>query len=227
MNRSESIKNLAEALCKVQAEMPVVPFDSTNDFLKNRYSTLGKVIETSTPLLVKNGLSVAQLTVTQDGEIGVETALMHVSGEFISTTATLPIEPEKGKSIAQVAGSNISYLRRYALASILGIYSDEDTDGNGGGTARREAVKIEPKKQEASRPGNNHHLTIEEAYKVTNSKGEAYGTMSVTTLKKMLSALYKNLNGDTPPTNGEKEILLTKIAAAKTVLEEKESGGMN
>jgi len=38
---------------------------------------------------------------------------------------------ERGKSTAQVAGSVITYLRRYALAAILGIYADEDTDGNG------------------------------------------------------------------------------------------------
>jgi hypothetical protein len=37
---------------------------------------------------------------------------------------------EKGKSAAQVAGSIITYLRRYALAAALGIYADEDTDGH-------------------------------------------------------------------------------------------------
>ena len=33
------------------------------------------------------------------------------------------------QSAAQVAGSIISYLRRYAYASVLGMYADQDTDG--------------------------------------------------------------------------------------------------
>jgi len=35
-----------------------------------------------------------------------------------------------GKNLAQEAGKSITYLRRYALAAILGLYADEDNDGN-------------------------------------------------------------------------------------------------
>jgi hypothetical protein len=55
---------------------------------------------------------------------------MHSSGEYIESGMALPLGDEKGKSLAQVAGSIITYLRRYAYSAILGLYADEDTDGN-------------------------------------------------------------------------------------------------
>jgi hypothetical protein len=36
----------------------------------------------------------------------------------------------KGKTLVQELGSIITYLRRYSLASMAGVYSDQDTDGN-------------------------------------------------------------------------------------------------
>jgi hypothetical protein len=130
MEHSDSIANLATALSQAQAEMPSVPFDATNAFLKNRYASLGAMIETARPVLAAHGLSVSQIVVSYEGQIGVETVLMHTSGEWISNTAILPAGEEKGKSTAQVAGSLITYLRRYSYAAILGLYADEDTDGN-------------------------------------------------------------------------------------------------
>jgi len=229
MNKSESIKNLAIALGKAQAEMPVAIFDEVNAFLKNKYATLGKVIETATPIMGKNGLSYSQLTTGSGGEIGVETILMHESGEWISSTATLPIEAEKGKSKAQVAGSNISYLRRYALASILGIYSDEDNDGNNVGTANRTtnrpapATTRQPAREPQTQTSEKPTMTIEDAWKVTTSRGTKYGDMPINGLKKMISNLYKNLHSDNPVI--DKEVIKTKLQAATIVLKEKESGG--
>lgn len=152
MNKSESIKELAGALVKAQAAMPAVKFNSTNPFLKNKYADLGAVIDTSRPILAKNGLSVSQLVFTDIGHMGVETILMHESGEWISASAVLPLGDEKGKSQAQVAGSIVTYLRRYGLSSILGMYADEDGDGNAQSSANahkpaesQPAKKAEPK----------------------------------------------------------------------------------
>lgn len=130
MQKSESIKELASALTKAQGEMPAVKFNSTNPFLKNKYADLGAIIAAAKPVLAKHGLAVSQLSTSDDDRIGVETVLMHQSGEFIASSLSMEIADEKGKSSAQVAGSIITYLRRYALASILGMYADEDGDGN-------------------------------------------------------------------------------------------------
>ena len=59
----------------------------------------------------------------------MESILTHESGEFISEKILIPLTEEKGKSKVQCAGSTLTYLRRYSWASILGMYSDEDSDG--------------------------------------------------------------------------------------------------
>lgn len=133
MNSSESIAKLASALSKAQAEMPKVKFDAKNPFLKNSYASLGAVIDTTRPILAKYGFSLVQFPVSQEGRIGVTSRLIHESGEFLEETITLVPEMAKGLSINQSAGVTISYLRRYAHVSILNIYADEDTDGNGEG----------------------------------------------------------------------------------------------
>jgi hypothetical protein len=129
MNKSESIKNLAVALSHAQAKMPKVKFDAVNPFLKNKYATLGAVIETAKPILAEFGFSIAQFPVSQAMQIGVTTILIHESGEFIEDTIYMTPEHGKGVNDAQSAGIVISYLRRYAYVSILGIFAEEDTDG--------------------------------------------------------------------------------------------------
>ena len=146
MNKSETITKLATALAKAQAEMPAAAMNATNPFLKNRYADLGSVIQTAKPVLAKHGLSVSQLTGGYAGNIELTTILMHESGEWISSSIRLPLGDERGKSQAQVAGSIITYLRRYSLASILGMYADEDNDGN------EPASKPQPEHKPASKP---------------------------------------------------------------------------
>ena len=118
------------ALSKCQGELQAAKFNATNPFLKNKYADLGAVIDAARKPMTSNGLSVAQPVEIEGDTVGVTTILMHASGEWISSSAKMPMGEERGKSAAQVAGSIITYLRRYSLASILGIYADEDGDGN-------------------------------------------------------------------------------------------------
>ena len=62
--------------------------------------------------------------------VGVESILMHESGEFVAERILIPLSEEKGKTRVQCAGSTLTYLRRYSWAAILGMYSDEDSDGS-------------------------------------------------------------------------------------------------
>jgi hypothetical protein len=130
MDCSSSIKNLCDALSKAQTEMPVVQKDSVNPFLKNKYASLGAIIEATRPVLGKHGLAVMQFPIGMSPNIGVTTMVTHVSGEWIRESAYFSVGEEKGKSAAQVAGSIITYLRRYSYSGVLGVVSDEDTDGS-------------------------------------------------------------------------------------------------
>lgn len=147
MTKSESIKNLAEALCKFQASMEAITKDATNPFFKSKYASLSAIIEDTRAPLAKQGLSYAQFP-SSAGYL--ETILMHTSGEWLADTfAVLPI-PELRKvdgkvnlALApivtpQALGSAITYARRYALCSILGLQVEDD-DGN---EASKPEVKV-------------------------------------------------------------------------------------
>ena len=127
MNKSESIANLAQALCLFQGEVSNPKNSATNPFFKCKYAPLSEVINTIKPFLSKHGLSILQ-TPSGDGEhIIVTTLLMHSSGEWIEGE---PLILKADKVTAQGAGSAITYGRRYAISAILGISSEDDDDGN-------------------------------------------------------------------------------------------------
>lgn len=150
MNKSETIGKLSLALSKAQAEMPEVKKNAQNPFLKNKYADLGAVIEASRNVLAKNELAVTQFPVSDGDKIGVTTLLAHSSGEWLEDTILISATDAKGLSFAQSAGVVISYLRRYAWASILGMYADEDTDGHAPKSSEpiRQSGKVSPEKSD-------------------------------------------------------------------------------
>lgn len=151
MKHSESLENIATALAVAQGKMKPAHMDSVNPFLKNKYASLNSIMDACRDVLAESGLAVLQMPTTPDGHpgtVGLTTRLIHISGEYVEDTFYLPMNDEKGKSTAQVAGSIITYLRRYALAAMLGIVADEDTDGNsppdGAQNGRQPTAKVEP-----------------------------------------------------------------------------------
>jgi hypothetical protein len=130
MNKSNTISKIAGAIAKAQAEMPVVKFDAQNPFLKNKYATLGAVIETARPILAKHELAIVQSPVSNVDQIGITTLITHSSGEWLEDTIFIAAQDGKGLSSAQNAGVVISYLRRYSLQAFLNMYADEDTDAH-------------------------------------------------------------------------------------------------
>jgi len=125
MEKSESIKNLAVAMCKAQNEMSGAVKDKANPFFKSNYSTLSSVVQAVKEPFANHGLSYVQFPIEESGRIGIETILMHDSGEYLSHKFTVQL----GKQDAQGAGSAISYCRRYSLQAVAGIPSEDD-DGN-------------------------------------------------------------------------------------------------
>ena len=154
MNSSNSIKELATALKNAQAQMGEVKFDSTNPFYKSKYASLGAVIQASKEVLAQNGLVISQPSITNEFGVGVRTVLMHESGEWMEDTITIPIVDQK--NIAQEAGKIITYLRRYSLASMLNLYSDEDTDAEVVKNKQQENKQVE--KSATERPLSPTHL---------------------------------------------------------------------
>lgn len=130
------MKHLFKSLAEFQQEVPTI-HKGTQGY-GYTYADLPKIFEVINPLLKKYGLGFTQLI----NETELITILFHVeSGETIESKTSIPQGVQlKGQNDFQVLGSAITYLRRYALSSILGIVSDKDTDAGG------EQVKVEAKK---------------------------------------------------------------------------------
>lgn len=116
-------KNIYKALAKFQQEVPVLL--KGTDGYGYKYIQLEHIIAQINPLLKKHDLGFTQLI---DGS-GLTTILFHhPSGEDISSSCIIPECDMKGMNKFQSAGAGITYFRRYALSSMLGIISDQDTD---------------------------------------------------------------------------------------------------
>lgn len=127
MNTSESIGDLATALAKAQATVAGAKKDADNPFFKSKYADLASVVEAIRKAFADNGLSYVQTPCTNDkDEVGVETLLMHSSGQWIKGD---PFFVPVSKQDAQGFGSALTYTRRYALAAIAGV-AQVDDDGN-------------------------------------------------------------------------------------------------
>lgn len=125
MLKSDSIKELATALNLAQKDIGGAKKDSENPFFKSKYADLASVWAACKDGLLKNGLSICQIPKTDGDRVGVETILMHKSGEWIADTFYLkPV-----KSDPQAAGSALSYARRYALSAFTSVVQEDD-DGN-------------------------------------------------------------------------------------------------
>lgn len=126
MKTSDSIAALAAALAKAQSEIDTAKKAANNPHFNRKYADLASVWDACRDALSKNGVAVVQAPGTDDsGAVTMTTTLAHSSGEWMSSTmACRPAKPD-----AQAIGSVITYLRRYALASMVGVAPEED-DGN-------------------------------------------------------------------------------------------------
>lgn len=139
MRKSDSTIEIAKALAQFQAEVKPVYFDSNNPYYNSKYASLGQIIDAIRAVAPALGLSWTQLPIGEQNEVGVQTIILHSSGEFIANEITVSLPSEfsenskgqmKQANLIQEAGKYITYLRRYALASAFGLYSEEDNDGN-------------------------------------------------------------------------------------------------
>lgn len=123
MNQSTTIENLVKALIEAQKEIKPAIKDAENPFFKSKYADLGSTWNACRDSLFKNGLTVIQTVEIQaDGSSVLCTTLAHTSGEWVKSFC--PLLNNKGDM--QGLGSAISYARRYGLAAICGIVTEDD-----------------------------------------------------------------------------------------------------
>lgn len=121
------MKDLFKSLASFQQEVPVI-HKGTQGYGYS-YADLTAIFSTINPLLKKHGLGFTQLV----GDNNIKTIIFHIeSGQQLETTTTIPSGVSlKGMNDFQVLGSAITYIRRYALSSALGLITDKDLDACG------------------------------------------------------------------------------------------------
>ena len=120
------MKNLIKSLSNFQSECPVIHKDTKGH--NYTYADLTQIHSIINPILRKHGLCIVQ---PLDNE-GIKTILFHVeSGESLESFTTIPKIKLGIMNEYQSFGSGVTYYRRYALASMLGLITDKDLDACG------------------------------------------------------------------------------------------------
>lgn len=119
--------SLLAALAAVQAAMPALPLDKKNPHFNSKFTGLETMVEKAGPLLAQHGLVWTTLPGRDGFGMHLEYRLIHVeTGEAIVGFLPLLVS----KTDMQGLGGALTYARRYALAAVLNLVSDEDVDGN-------------------------------------------------------------------------------------------------
>ena len=124
------MKNLFKAIADFQQEVPTI-HKGTKGYGYS-YADLPTIFEKINPLLKKHGLGFMQNLQSEEGINYLETIIFHVeSGESINNMVMIPEVTLKGMNDFQAFGSGVTYFRRYALSSALGLVTDVDNDASG------------------------------------------------------------------------------------------------
>jgi len=114
------------ALVAAIGELQNVAKTANNPYFKSKYAPLDAIVDATRPVLAKHGLAIQQMPVFSEGKAGVETTILHKAGHSTSSTLLLPLKDMSPQGV----GGAITYARRYALAAVCGLATEDDLDGN-------------------------------------------------------------------------------------------------
>src|SRR5262245_56447350 len=135
---SESVAALASALAKAQAKL-VNPEKSLTAIIRSgrvgegvertfRYAPLSSGLDIVRKTLGQHEIATVQTTAIDQGAgiVNLTTMLVHASGEWIASD--WPVCPVAELASPQRMGAALTYARRYALFTLVGIAGEDDLD---------------------------------------------------------------------------------------------------
>ena len=134
---SELIGAIAAALAKAQAELTnpeksltgIIPASSTQGQDRTfRYAPLSNGLDIVRKCLGRHEIAAMQATAidAESGLIRLTTVLAHSSGEWVSSE--WPVCPVSETAEPHRMGAALTYARRYALFTLVGIAGEDDMD---------------------------------------------------------------------------------------------------
>lgn len=200
MNHSEQIDAISKAFVAFQSEITNPANSAVNPHFKSKYAPLSDILSLARPVLTKHGLAVIQEPAGEGDTLTITTRILHDSGQWLELSPlTIPL----AQKTAQGVGSSCTYGRRYCLAAVLGISSEDDDDGNAA-TDNGKSKKSESAKPKAA-PKQDDAEQIKKGLAAIHSKAaksgmshdairELAGVKSLTELTlPELQALYKRI----------------------------------
>jgi hypothetical protein len=149
---SESIGTIAGALAKAQAELSnpeksltatirsPFPREADRTF---RYASLSSGLDIVRKALGKHEIATVQTTaIDEAGLIRLTTVLAHSSGEWVSSD--WPVCPVSETAAPHRMGAALTYARRYALFTLVGIAGEDDLDAPDLGAAPKDGAEQPP-----------------------------------------------------------------------------------
>jgi ERF superfamily len=136
---SESVAALASALAKAQAEL-INPEKSLTAIIRSgrpgeaersfRYAPLSSGLDIVRKTLGQHEIATVQTTAIDQaaGIVNLTTMLAHASGEWIASD--WPVCPVAETANPQRMGAALTYARRYALFTLVGIAGEDDLDAH-------------------------------------------------------------------------------------------------
>ena len=133
-NEEKTNTKIYAAFIKAQKAFAPAIKTETNSHLKTKYADLNSCVKAVIDGLNNNNILLTQKHHNEATTIGIETILIHESGETLSS-GILYVPTDK--QTPQGYGAAITYARRYSLMTLCGI-SPEDDDGE---AAEKDAIE--------------------------------------------------------------------------------------
>ena len=134
-----------EALVAGIAACGNVQATRVNPHFRSKYFGLGDLLSQVKPTLAGYDLAILQTPYTGEGFIKVKTEILHGRTGHRFDFGELGMTASGN---LQATGSALSYLKRYAIATIVGVASDDETEDDGN-AASRPIQHSAPKQQAA------------------------------------------------------------------------------
>ena len=159
----KSIGTIAGALAKAQAEL-TNPEKSLTATIRSpfpregdrtfRYASLSSGLDIVRKALGKHEIATVQTTaIDEAGLIRLTTVLAHSSGEWVSSD--WPVCPVSETAAPHRMGAALTYARRYALFTLVGIAGEDDLDAPDLGAAPKAGADHQPPGPVGQKP-NGH-----------------------------------------------------------------------
>jgi len=132
-------KHINEKLFNLQQEIGGISKLESNPFYNSKYFDINSLIKQLNPLLLKHNLLLLQPI--EDNKV-VTKIICVESNSNVSSFLTIP-----AVSDPQKLGGAITYLRRYTLASLLGLQAEDDDGNAASGLKKKKEIKVLPIKK--------------------------------------------------------------------------------